>query len=83
VLGGLDTLVFSGGIGENLPVIRARICEGLEFLGIELKNERNAENAALISTADARVKVHVIRTDEELMIARSVHRVLGSGTKVD
>jgi len=79
-LGGLDTLVFSGGIGENCPSIRARICEGLGFLGIELSEARNAENAALISADASRAAVRVIRTDEELMIARSVCRVLGLGT---
>ena len=71
-LGGLDTLVFAGGIGENAPLIRARICDGLGFLGIELDQKRNAENAPLISADAGRVKVRVIRTDEELMIARSV-----------
>ena len=78
-LGGLDTLVFAGGIGENAPLVRARICEGLKFLGIELNESRNAETAGVISTDDSRVTVRVIRTDEELMIARSVCRVLGFG----
>jgi len=73
-LGGLDTLVFAGGIGENCPAIRAGICEGLGFLGIGLNESRNAENATVISDATARVTVRVIRTDEELMIARSVLR---------
>ena len=73
-LGGLDTLVFAGGIGENAPLVRARICEGLGFLGIELNESRNAETAAVISMAVGRVTVRVIRTDEELMIARSVVR---------
>ena len=76
-LGGLDTLVFAGGIGENAPLIRTRICEGLGFLGIELNEARNTENASLISTDAGRVAVRVIRTDEELMIALSVCRVLG------
>ncbi len=75
-LGGLDTLVFAGGIGENSPVVRARICEGLDFLGIELDKSRNAKTAAVISKNSSRVTVRVIRTDEELMIARSVGRVL-------
>ncbi|MEO8043869.1 MAG: acetate/propionate family kinase [Spartobacteria bacterium] len=79
VLGGLDTLVFAGGIGENAPLIRARICEGLGFLGIELNETRNTEDASLISTDGGRVAVRVIRTDEELMIARSLSRVLGIG----
>jgi acetate kinase len=80
VLGGLDTLVFAGGIGENSPVVRARICEGLGFLGIEIEEKRNAANDGLISASAGRVAVRVIRTDEELMIARSVIRLLGLGT---
>lgn len=76
-LGGLDTVVFSGGIGENCPVIRSRICEGLQFLGIELEEKRNGANEDVISVAAARVAVRVIRTDEEQMIARSVCRTLG------
>ena len=79
-LGGLDTLVFAGGIGENAPVIRERICDGLGFLGIELDQQRNAKNAPLISPDTGRVKVRVIRTDEDLMIARSVVRVLHLGS---
>ena len=73
-LGGLDTLVFAGGIGENAPIVRERICEGLDFLGIELDRSRNAKTAAVISKNSSRVTVRVIRTDEELMIARSVLR---------
>jgi acetate kinase len=76
-LGGLDTLIFAGGIGENAPLVRARICDGLGFLGIELNETCNAENAAIISTDTSPATVRVIRTDEELMIARSVCRVLG------
>jgi len=76
-LGGLDTLVFSGGIGENAPSVRARVCEGLGFLGIELDAEQNAANAAVISAATGRVAVRVIRTDEEWMIAQMVCRLLG------
>ncbi len=75
-LGGLDTLVFAGGIGENAPVVRARICDGLGFLGIELEENRNAANEGVISAAGGRVAVRVIRTDEEYMIARTVCRVL-------
>jgi acetate kinase len=75
-LGGLDTLVFAGGIGENAPLVRARICEGLGFLGIELDPSRNEKAAAVISTDASRATVRVIRTDEELVIARSVGRVL-------
>lgn len=76
-LGGLDTLVFAGGIGENAALIRERICDGLGFLGIKLDPKRNAKNASLISADGGLVAVRVIRTDEEVMIARSVVRVLG------
>ena len=78
-LGGLDTLVFAGGIGENAPPVRAQICDGLGFLGIELNETRNAKNAPLISPDTGRVAVRVIRTDEERMIAETVCRVLGLG----
>ncbi len=78
-LGGLDTLVFAGGIGENAPVVRARICDGLGFLGIELEKNRNAANEGVISAQASRVAVRVIHTDEESMIARTVCRVLGVG----
>jgi acetate kinase len=76
-LGGLDTLVFAAGIGENCPSIRARICAGLEFLGVKLDKARNAKNAPVISARGARVTVRMIRTDEELMIARSTVRLIG------
>jgi acetate kinase len=78
-LGGLDTLVFSAGIGEQSASIRARICEGLGFLGIELDDGRNAAHATVISAEASRVTVRVIPTNEELMIARSVSRVLHLG----
>ena len=78
-LGGLDTLVFAGGIGENAPTVRARICDGLGFLGIKLEEKRNALNEGVISSAASRVAVRVIHTDEEQMIARSVCRLLGLG----
>jgi len=74
-LGGLDTLVFAGGIGENAPEIRRRICTGLGFLGIAVDEGRNACSALLISTDQGPVKVRVIRTDEELMIARAAARL--------
>jgi acetate kinase len=73
-LGGLDVLVFAGGIGENEPCVRARICEGLSFLGIDLDESSNTASAAVISAGGSRVMVRVIRTDEELMIAREVLR---------
>jgi acetate kinase len=78
-LGGLDTLVFAGGIGENAHPVRARICDGLGFVGIELEAKRNAANESVISAAASRVTVRVIRTDEEHMIAKTVCRVLGLG----
>jgi acetate kinase len=78
-LGGLDTLVFAGGIGEKAPVVRARICHGLGFLGIELEEKRNAANEGVISVEASRVAVRVIRTDEEQMIAKTVCSVLGIG----
>ena len=76
VLGGLDVLVFAGGIGENAPVIRERICDGLGFLGIALDPTRNAQNAPLIARDGERVRVRVVPTNEQLMIVRSVCRVL-------
>jgi len=76
VLGGVDTLVFAGGIGENAPVIRERICSGLEFLGITLDTQRNDGGFPLISADHGRTQVRVIATNEELLIARSVCRVL-------
>lgn len=75
-LGGLEQLVFSGGIGEHAAVVRARMCEGLEFLGIHLDREQNEANAAVISSPASRVTVRVIRTDEERQIAQSVCRLL-------
>jgi len=76
-LGGLDTLVFAGGIGENAPLIRERICDGLQFLGIEIEEKRNVTNAGVISAETSRVAVRVMHTDEEVMIAKSVCHVLG------
>jgi acetate kinase len=80
-LGGLDTLVFAGGVGENAARIRERICAGLGFLGIALDPALNAQSAPLISAADGRIRVRIIRTDEELMIARSVTRLLRLGAE--
>jgi len=75
-LGGLDALVFSGGIGEHVPIVRARICSGLEFLGIDIDERLNAENAPVISTSTGRVAVHVIPTDEEVVIAKAAYQLL-------
>lgn len=77
-LGGLDTFVFAGGIGENAPVIRARICDGLSFLGIELDEGRNERNEPVISVEAGSVDVRVISTDEEVMIAEAVRLLLGA-----
>jgi len=77
-LGGLDTLVFAGGIGENAAPIRRRICDGLEFLGVTVDEARNRDNAGLISGEAARVAVRVIRTDEESVIARLTMRLLAA-----
>ena len=78
VLGGLDALVFTAGIGENSPVIRRRVCAACAWLGIELDEEGNAGNAACISREGSRVSAWRIPTNEELMIARHMGRVLGA-----
>jgi acetate kinase len=75
-LGGVDTLVFAGGIGESAPPVRAEICDGLGHLGIHLDAARNGAGAALISSDASRVAVRVIRTDEEVVIARAVYRLV-------
>jgi acetate kinase len=80
VLGGVDSLVFSAGIGEHSPAIRARICAGLEFLGIDIDEPANETNQPVISSEESRVKVRVIPTDEEREIAEAVARLLGKGT---
>jgi acetate kinase len=76
VLGGLDTLVFAGGIGEHAAPVRARVCEGLDFLGVAVDASRNAAHARLISPDAGRVAVRVIPTDEEQMMAQLVAGVL-------
>ena len=73
VLGGLDTLIFTGGIGENAPAVRERICGNMEYLGIRIDGERNRKNGALISADNAPVPVRVMKTNEELMIARHTY----------
>lgn len=76
VLGGLDTLVFTGGIGENAPLIRERIVDDLDFLGIRLDTARNGASAAVISRDQSQVTVRVMQTNEELMIVRHVYQLL-------
>jgi acetate kinase len=80
-LGGLDRLVLSGGIGENAPEIRERICDGLQFLGIELDEKRNARNETVISTDGSRVTVHVIKTNEQWMMAKLICDLLNISIK--
>jgi acetate kinase len=78
-LGGLDTLVFTGGIGENAPLVRTRICDGLEFLGVDLDEKHNAANASVISREGGAVTVRVMPTDEERMIAKTVIQLIETG----
>ncbi len=80
-LGGLDVLVFSGGIGEHSPEVRSKICDNLEFLGIELDEIKNMNNEDVISMEKSRVCVRVIKTNEELMIAKMVWDVLNYSIK--
>jgi len=78
-MGGADAIVFTGGIGENSPDIRARICAGLEWAGVRIdaaKNEQTVGREDLISTADSRLLAYAIPTDEELLIARDTVRVI-------
>jgi acetate kinase len=75
-LGGLDRVVFTGGIGANAPLVRAKICAGLDYLGVALDAERNAGGARVISVDGGGVAVEAFPTDEELMIARHVRQVL-------
>ncbi len=77
-LGGLDTLVFSAGIGEHAPIVRSRICEGLEFLGVIIDPVRNEAGEAVVSKDSSKVTVRVIHTDEESEIARSVLELIGA-----
>jgi len=77
VLGGLDALVFTGGIGENAAPIRERVCDGFGWLGMELDPQANAGNAPVISAAQSQVKALVVPTDEEAMIARYTADLLG------
>jgi len=75
-LGGLDALVFTGGIGERAAQVRAEVCQGLEHLGIELDDGANASSAAIISRSNGRCMVRVVETDEDLIIARHTRTVL-------
>jgi acetate kinase len=76
-MGGIDLLVFCGGIGENSRVIRRRVCERLGWIGIEIDHGRNAESAMVVSSEFARTTVMIIRTREDLVIARAAREVAG------
>ncbi len=78
VLGGVDAIVFSGGIGEHCESIRSRICEGLSFLGISLNQSSNSKHSTLISASDSQVSVYAIKTDEELLMARLANTLLAT-----
>ncbi|HYL30300.1 MAG TPA: acetate/propionate family kinase [Gemmatimonadales bacterium] len=80
VLGGLDVLVFTAGIGEHAAPVRERICAGLDFLGLELDPGRNSRHEPVISADRSRVCVRVIATNEELMAARHACRLVARGT---
>ena len=82
-LGGLDTLVFTAGIGERAAPVRARICAGLEHLGVELNPSENDRHAAVISAEGSRVTVRVIATDEDRMIARHTAVTIGGQAQPD
>jgi acetate kinase len=78
-MGGADAVIFTGGIGENAPEVRARICEGLEWAGLTIDKDLNTQTrgrAAQISRADSRLQAWVIPTDEELLIARDTVRCI-------
>jgi acetate kinase len=77
-LGGLDGIVFTGGIGENAPIIRSRVCRDAAWLGVELDEEANAGGQGCISSGASRVEAWVVPTNEELMIARHTRRLLGT-----
>jgi len=78
-LGGLETLIFTGGIGENAPPVRERICKNLEFLGISVDRDRNLKNSSIISRDRGTVAIRVMKTNEELMIARHTYALIMRG----
>ena len=78
-MGGVDIIVFTGGVGENQTGLRANVCAPLAFMGVELDEDINAETRGtetVISTGDSKVKVVVVPTDEELMIARDTEAIV-------
>jgi acetate kinase len=78
-MGGIDALVFTAGIGENTPSLRTKLCQNLSYLGIELNEELNQKRGEPldITTEDSKVRVFVIPTDEELVIARDTATIVG------
>ena len=83
ILGKTDAIIFTAGIGENDQMVRERVCENLEFLGIKLDKEKNnqrAKNVHLISTADSKIKILIVHTDEELAIAKATMQILKNKT---
>ena len=83
VLSGLDTIIFSGGIGENAPEIRERIIKGLQFLGVKINASKNLKNESIISSDSSKIEVRVLKTNEELMIAKLVCDILDHSKKKD
>jgi acetate kinase len=81
VLNGVDTLVFTGGIGERAAEVRAQICAGLEYLGVTLDRVANTRNAEVISLPGSKCTIRVVQTDEDLMIARLTRQVVSSKTR--
>jgi acetate kinase len=82
-LGGIDAIVFTGGIGEHSPDVRAHICEKLEFLGVQIDPRLNHANASTISATQSRVRIRTVKTREEVMIARHVRRSLIDTPKLE
>ena len=72
VLGGLDNLVFTAGIGENIPIIRKKVCDSLSFIGVKVDKKLNIQNKEIISSKSSKVKVYVKKTNEEYVIAKKV-----------
>jgi acetate kinase len=76
-LGGLDQLIFTGGIGENSSFIRKKVCHGLKFLAMDIEDEKNESGKAIISSEKSSIIVRIVKTNEELMIARHAYNLLG------
>ena len=81
VLGGLEMLVFSGGIGERSAVVRSRVCGRLDFFGLAIDEKRNAVNDGVLSTAESRVRVRVVPSEEDLQIALHCRALMATGER--